>query len=235
MNYRELVYGVAVAEAVALPYQYTERGTFKCGGMVGFGTWQQLAGTWSQHTSCILATVDSLKVCGGHIYPDDMFLRLRWWLERGKYAIGNNVINCDDETRYALETGEPSLSGLNYEALPRLLPVMGADYKELEMLEVLHLTNICSPMELSANKLRMTVLYGFNEAINTFLSSVYDCLYTATDYRSAVLRAVNLGGDTCTTAALVGGLAGLKYGLEGIPSEWLDGLRGKEIIETVLG
>ena len=32
MNYKNLVYGVAVGEAVALPYQYTERGTFKCGG-----------------------------------------------------------------------------------------------------------------------------------------------------------------------------------------------------------
>ena len=233
MNYRNLVYGVAVAEAVALPYQYTERGTFKCGGMVGFGTWQQPEGTWSQHTSGVLATVDSLKVCGGHIYPDDMFLRLRWWLERGKYAIGNNVINCDVYTKGALETGTPTASTFNYEVLPRLLPVIDTCLENV--LGVTELTSISVIIFKAANELFGFYNYAICDNNDLFLAHVYDCLYATTDYRSAVLRAVNLGGDTCTTAALVGGLAALKYGLEGIPSEWLDGLRGKEIIETVLG
>jgi len=41
-----------------------------------------------------------------------------------------------------------------------------------------------------------------------------------TDFRTAVLEAINAGGDTDTTAAMVGGLVGANVGLEGIPAEW---------------
>lgn len=44
----------------------------------------------------------------------------------------------------------------------------------------------------------------------------------SSDYKSAVLLAVNLGDDADTTAAIVGQLAGAYYGLEGTPSEWVD-------------
>ena len=45
---------------------------------------------------------------------------------------------------------------------------------------------------------------------------------------------MNLGDDTDTTAAVAGALAGIVYGIEGIPSEWLDKLRGKDLIESCL-
>ena len=45
-------------------------------------------------------------------------------------------------------------------------------------------------------------------------------LLTTTSYSAAVLRAVNLGSDTDTTACVAGGLAGLVYGLGGIPEPW---------------
>ena len=35
-----------------------------------------------------------------------------------------------------------------------------------------------------------------------------------------MLRAVNLGDDTDTTAAITGALAGIRYGLEAIPADW---------------
>ncbi|MHB0856385.1 MAG: ADP-ribosylglycohydrolase family protein [Anaerolineae bacterium] len=40
------------------------------------------------------------------------------------------------------------------------------------------------------------------------------------DYREGCLRAVNLGEDADTTAAIYGQLAGAYYGEEGIPAEW---------------
>ena len=43
------------------------------------------------------------------------------------------------------------------------------------------------------------------------------------DFRSAVLRAANLGEDADTTAAITGKLAGALYGASGIPQDW----RGK--------
>ena len=44
------------------------------------------------------------------------------------------------------------------------------------------------------------------------------------DYRSAVLAVIRCGGDTDTTAAIVGAIVGAAVGKEGIPAEWLAGL-----------
>ena len=46
------------------------------------------------------------------------------------------------------------------------------------------------------------------------------CLMTTKSYAQCVLKAVNLGEDTDTTAAVAGALAGLWYGKEEIPQVW---------------
>ena len=56
------------------------------------------------------------------------------------------------------------------------------------------------------------------------------CLLSTDNYRDCVLKAVNLGDDTDTVAAVAGGLAGIHYGLDGIPTSWLDGLQGKKML-----
>ncbi|HZP82530.1 MAG TPA: ADP-ribosylglycohydrolase family protein, partial [Chthonomonadaceae bacterium] len=45
-----------------------------------------------------------------------------------------------------------------------------------------------------------------------------------TDYRSGILEIVRCGGDTDTTAAILGGILGAAVGEDGIPPEWRDGL-----------
>lgn len=45
--------------------------------------------------------------------------------------------------------------------------------------------------------------------------------------------AVNLGDDTDTVGAVVGGLAGLAYGYENIPKEWLDVIVKKDWINKL--
>ena len=57
------------------------------------------------------------------------------------------------------------------------------------------------------------------------------CVLTTDNYRDCVLRAVNLGGDTDTIAAVSGGLAGALYGYDTIPDEWLNTLLRREYIE----
>lgn len=59
------------------------------------------------------------------------------------------------------------------------------------------------------------------------------CLWNSSSYEEAVLVAVNLGSDTDTIAAITGSLAGLYYGLEGIPVEWLKELRNRKEIEAI--
>lgn len=59
------------------------------------------------------------------------------------------------------------------------------------------------------------------------------CLFNTSSYAEAVLQAVNLGDDTDTTAAVTGGLAGIYYGLENIPAEWLSQIARKAVIEEL--
>ena len=59
------------------------------------------------------------------------------------------------------------------------------------------------------------------------------CLLTTDSYKECVLKAVNLGGDTDTIAAIAGGLAGALYGYESIPEEWLAQLQKREYIEEL--
>lgn len=44
------------------------------------------------------------------------------------------------------------------------------------------------------------------------------------DYRAAVTTMIRLGGDSDTTAAIVGAIAGARAGKAGIPAEWIDTL-----------
>jgi ADP-ribosylglycohydrolase len=53
-------------------------------------------------------------------------------------------------------------------------------------------------------------------------------------YADCVLKAVNLGDDTDTVAAVAGGLAGLFYGYDNIPVEWIDVIQKKDWIEGLL-
>ncbi len=59
------------------------------------------------------------------------------------------------------------------------------------------------------------------------------CLLTSGSYSEAVLKAVNLGHDTDTTACVTGGLAGILYGYSGIPSEWINAIARKDDIEKL--
>ena len=45
--------------------------------------------------------------------------------------------------------------------------------------------------------------------------------------------AVNMGDDTDTTASVTGGLAGLYYGLETIPTKWINEIKRSNEIESL--
>jgi ADP-ribosylglycohydrolase len=53
-------------------------------------------------------------------------------------------------------------------------------------------------------------------------------------YEEVVKGAIALGNDTDTTAAIAGGIAGVRFGVEGIPARWRGRLRGSELFEPLI-
>lgn len=68
--------------------------------------------------------------------------------------------------------------------------------------------------------------------VDTLEAAIW-CLLNTENYKDCVLKAVNLGSDTDTVAAVAGGLAGLKYGYEGIPQDWLGAIVKRDYVETL--
>ena len=70
---------------------------------------------------------------------------------------------------------------------------------------------------------------GSGYVVDSLESSLW-CLLNSNSYKDAVLKAIHLGEDTDTTAAITGGIAALSYGFESIPKEWINELVKKHDI-----
>lgn len=74
-------------------------------------------------------------------------------------------------------------------------------------------------------------IHSSGYVIHSLEASIW-CVLNTESFSEAVLKAVNLGDDTDTTGAIVGAVAGLIYGCDQIPKEWLAVLaRLKDIID----
>lgn len=102
---RAAVYGQAIGDALGVPYEFHDRNTFTCTCMIGHGTHNQQAGTWSDDTSMMLATLDSLIGNDWQVDIEDMQHRFNAWLYDGEYAIDGNVFDCGNTVREALHRG----------------------------------------------------------------------------------------------------------------------------------
>ena len=75
-------------------------------------------------------------------------------------------------------------------------------------------------------------IYSSGYIIHTLEASLWAFL-TTDNFKDAVLKAVNLGDDSDTVGCVTGGMAGLFYGFEQIPSEWVEVLAKRENIEEL--
>ena len=115
-------------------------------------------------------------------------------------------------------------------------------YKNLQMQIADHLHSISIPPEEISlfDRLLKGEIFTLSEldisssgyVIHTLEASIW-CLLTTDNYTDAVLKAVNLGEDTDTTAAVTGGLAGLLYGFDGIPKKWVQKIARSEDINDL--
>ncbi len=106
-----------------------------------------------------------------------------------------------------------------------------------------------SLIKLGIEKVNVEKFSGFNSGLKNLpedeissggyvvdtLTASFWCILNTGSYKDAVLEAVNLGRDTDTTAAVTGSAAGLIYGADSIPADWMAALKNKELIESIAG
>ena len=255
---RDCVYGLAVGDALGVPYEFRGRDTFECTGMVGHGTHDQPAGTWSDDTSMTLATCDSIRE-KGRIDVDDIRERFVAWYTHDAYTC-DHLFDIGGATSRALSTGRGCAGERDNGngSLMRIVPLafVANDNEVRAVSAITHAhptsTEACVRMVHVArglisgeNAWQEAVSEGIDPekprdaiasggyVLHTFEAALW-CLANTHSYRDCVLTAVNLGSDTDTTGAVAGALAGIVYGIDGIPQEWLDELRGKDVIESCL-
>ena len=97
-----------------------------------------------------------------------------------------------------------------------------AEYAE----ELKHYERIRSPKfaEIPEEQIRSS---GY--AVDTLEAALW-CLLNTDGYKACVLKAVNLGEDTDTVAAVAGGLAGMYYGYGAIPVSWRENIARADYI-----
>lgn len=115
-------------------------------------------------------------------------------------------------------------------------------YKNLQTEITNHLTSLSiNPTEIALfDRLLKNNIHELTEGeiqssgyvLHTLEASIW-CLLTTDNYKDAVLKAVNLGEDTDTTGAVTGGLAGLLYGLDNIPTNWIKQIARNDEIENL--
>jgi len=84
-------------------------------------------------------------------------------------------------------------------------------------------------MERDVRDMKYRELRSGGYVMESIESSIW-CFLQRDSFEEITLAAVNLGHDTDTTAAIAGGLAGLFYGIEGVPKHWINSLARKEDI-----
>ncbi|MEE0956299.1 MAG: ADP-ribosylglycohydrolase family protein [Eubacterium sp.] len=282
---KEAVYGLAIGDAVGVPFEFKARDSFTCEGMTGYGTHGQAPGTWSDDTSMTLATCKSLQE-KEKVDLDDLWDKFYHFLRHAKFTADHEVFDVGNTTMCTIPnrkgaTGEHSngngslmrilplafveditdeqirnVSAITHahpiskdacvyyvHAANKLLELAGSSRKPAEKMQELvnclyadiPAESVFARVPLIAGRDRMEIKSS-GYVVDTFEAAIW-ALLTTRNYRDCILKAVNLGSDTDTVAAVAGGLAGLIYGFEGedgIPAEWVETLRAKKLIDSCL-
>lgn len=107
--------------------------------------------------------------------------------------------------------------------------------KGKKLLDILKSNSYSNPFEQLniVDNLKRSEIKSSSYVVDSLIAAIWSLLNTD-NYKDAVLTAVNLGEDTDSIAAITGALAGIIYGYEEIPKEWIDKLANKEELNKVL-
>ena len=294
------VIGHAIGDAMGVPVEFCIREKLLAHPvtkMIGYGSHDVPAGTWSDDTSMEIATMDSMINQGGRINCEDIMMNFYYWLKDAKYtpygevfdagrtciksiinfSKGYDISECGQKDEYSNGNG----------SLMRILPIAYYCYynklKEEEIFEVVkNVSSLTHAHEISVlgcyiyvnyiikllerkdkfesyNLIKLIDYSMFTEeslevykrvlkediekySIDEIKSSGYVVdtleasfwvLLNASNFKEAIIGAINLGNDTDTIAAITGSMAGILYGYNSIPQEWLDKLAKRDYIEDL--
>lgn len=260
---RSCIYGLAVGDALGVPYEFRERGAFECTGMADGGTHGQYAGTWSDDTSMALCICSSIKRLG-YIDVADIAYMFRRWLERGDFTCDGHAFDVGVTCRKAISMCVPAKSydGCGNGSLMRTAPLAMLNclsFDEVRAVSAIThahpvaewscvtLCDILWTVRNSGTPAKHVLMRRYGhiasrpvEAIKSdgycehTLEAALWCFLNTGSYADCVLAAVNLGDDTDTTAAVAGAIAGVYYGFGAIPPKWVGQLRGKAVIDQCI-
>lgn len=147
---------------------------------------------------------------------------------RSKMCCGIYYFMCRSIIDGAGKEQEVNLAALLQEGIDNGLKYYGRDISNLpEMAYLGRLFHLSEFKDVPEAQIRST---GY--VIDSIEAAVW-CLITTDSYKDCMLKAVNLGDDTDTVAAIAGGLAGLYYGYDEIPKDWLAVIRERAWIEDM--
>jgi len=295
-----ILLGLACGDALGVPVEFMQRGSFKVDDMQGWGTHSQPPGTWSDDTSLALAFAMSLVPGGFNALSAGRNFQA-WYYDRA-FTPHGEVFDVGGATAKAIRHMQtvvsPELAGGRDErdngngSLMRIAPLvlslldvpdpairfetvrkassithahplactccfvfieflrllaqglgreeaygkLCADFaKGMPCLEDAVLARLSRVLDGGLATLPESAIQSGGFVLHTLEASLW-CLLTTAGFAEAVLKAVNLGDDTDTTGAVTGAMAGLAYGVEAIPAQWIADLaKVKEIKFIALG
>ena len=301
MKIKDGILGFVVADALGVPVEFHGREYFidnPVNDMIGYGTYNQPPGTYSDDSSMTLATMDALTQSIYTIDYDRIMYAFSRWYDNSEYTQYGETFDVGNTTSVAitnylrgmepLECGEDRERANGNGSLMRILPLAyyinelyHNEEKEViyEFIENLSSLTHRHPISKIACVLYVELVlsilnsdkdfeshldyaienvkryYKENEFLDRFnriltkeiltapvdeissrgyvlstLEAVLWCIYNTDNYKDAVLKAVNLGDDTDTVGAICGSIAGLLYGYEDIPEEWINTIYDVEYV-----
>ena len=96
------VMGLVIGDALGVPVEFKRRDSFTISGMTGNGTYNQVAGTWSDDSSMTLATIESLTR-RGYIDPSDIMENFVRWYQGAEFTPWGKVFDIGNGTKAALD------------------------------------------------------------------------------------------------------------------------------------
>ena len=234
--------GLAVADALATPAQWSRPGSAPpIRDLIGGGPHDLPRGAWRADTAMALCTATSLSARGRYD-RDAELAELRAWQREGAHSATGECIGITAGVAHALVNGAPSIDiddGLD--ACVRAIPIALFHFADSAAREQALATStaLTSREPVTSERVRTFVaalraaLHGDERAWRSTWDELGDAqvvteprmivrqiLMGEATWKDAALAAANLGGEAQGIPALVGALAGARYGVEAIPLAW---------------